>query len=81
MTVWSKTDKNLTQKAQISRYVIAYNIYLSKSRQTIKIIDLEGHLLGIAICDEILDLLAGKISHVNVVRYRSNPPLNAFEGN
>jgi hypothetical protein len=66
------TQQNLrfTQKTQESRYVIVANIFESKSRQTIKIIDLSGHLLGIALRDEILDLLAGYRDHVNVVLFR-----------
>lgn len=57
-----------------SRYEAVANLYLSKSKQTITIKDLEGHLLGIALRDEILALLAGKLNHVNVVLYRSVQP-------
>jgi hypothetical protein len=68
MTVSQQNDKNVTQ---LSRFVVVANIVPGKSKQTIKIIDLEGHLLGVARRDEILDLLAGKINHANVVLYRS----------
>jgi hypothetical protein len=65
---------NVTQqpnkKIPASRYVIVANIYLSKSKKTVKILDLEGRLLGIALRDEILDMLDGKLGHVNVVLYR-----------
>jgi hypothetical protein len=56
--------------AQISRFIAVANFVLCKSKQTIKLIDLEGNLLGIAKRTEILDLLAGKRDHVNVVLYR-----------
>lgn len=61
-------NKNISQ---ISRFVVVANIVLSKSMQTVKIINLDGRLLGIAKRDEILELLDGKIDHVNVVLYRS----------
>jgi hypothetical protein len=69
MNVSQEHNKSGTQVAE-SRFIIVANIYLSKKKKTVKILDLDGHLLGIALRDEILALLAGKISHVNVVIYR-----------
>jgi hypothetical protein len=65
MNVRQEQPKKFANTAQ-SRYVIVANIYPSKSQKTIKILDLESHLLGIALRTEILDLLAGKLDHVNV---------------
>jgi hypothetical protein len=56
--------------SQISRFLVIANIVPSKSKQTVKIIDINGRLLGIAKRDEILDLLDGKTDRVNVVVYR-----------
>lgn len=60
----------------ISRYVIVANIYLSRSKQSVKIIDLQGNFIGIANRNEILDLFTGHRDHVNIVVYRcSQTPL------
>ena len=63
-----------------SRYVVVANIYPSKSKKTIKILDLEGHLLGIALRDEIIQLLNGYLDHANIVIYRCDSPQTPLEG-
>jgi hypothetical protein len=65
-----ENDKSVTQ---ISRFVVVANIYLAKKKQTLKILDLEGHLCGIFRRNDILDLLAGKIDRVNIVLFRNEP--------
>ena len=71
MDVSQETDKSVTiTQTMESRFVIVANIYLSKSKQTLKILDLNGHLCGIFRRNDILDLFTGKINHVNVVLYR-----------
>jgi hypothetical protein len=56
--------------ASESRYIIVANLYPSKSKKTLKILDLTGHLVGIALRYEIIELLDGKRNHVNVVLFR-----------
>ena len=71
MTTNQEKDKSLSQPTMLeSRFIVVANIFPSKSRYTIKIVDLSGHLLGIALREEILALLDGKLDHVNVVLYR-----------
>jgi len=64
-------DKSVTTQTTESRFVIVANIYLSKKKQTLKILDLNGKLCGIFRRNDILDLLAGKLDHVNVVLFRN----------
>jgi len=73
MTVCSESNKNFSFTAQHSRYKKIAIIRLSRSQQTIKIIGLDGELLGLARCEELIELLNDNLSHVDVVLYDSNP--------
>jgi hypothetical protein len=53
--------------------VVVANIFLSKSKKTVKIISTEGCLIGIARRSELNDLLAEKLSHVNVCLFQDSP--------
>jgi hypothetical protein len=66
----TETNKRITETVHLSRFIVVANIYLSKSKKTVRSLDLEGYLSGIARRDETLALLAGKIGHVNVVVFR-----------
>lgn len=69
----------MTDPASVSRFVIVANCFLSRSKQAIKIVNLQGQFIGIAKRDEILDLFDGYRDHVNIVVYCCDPKQGPLE--
>ena len=72
---YTSQDKNFVfiQTIPPSRFKKVASIHLSRSQQTIKIVGLDGELLGLARCEEIIDLLNDDRATVDIVVYNKTP--------